>query len=134
VKILFESIEKLKNKGVAIIYISHKMDEIFKVADSITILRDGKLIDTKPAADLNPQKLINLMVGREIAELFPNENIDKDIASPIEEDTWALVQKMSAEEKQAILDAYNAQAKVNANAWSNRRRLHREAFRNELLK
>ena len=61
-----------------------------------------------------------------------NENID--IASPIEEDTWALVQKMSAEEKQAILDAYNAQAKVNANAWSNRRRLHREAFKNELLK
>ena len=63
-----------------------------------------------------------------------NENIDKDIASPIEEDTWALVQKMSAEEKQAILDAYHAQAKVNANAWTNRRRLQREAFRNELLK
>ena len=62
-----------------------------------------------------------------------NENID--IASPVEEDTtWALVQKMSAEEKQAILDAYHAQAKVNANAWSNRRRLHREAFKNELLK
>lgn len=62
-----------------------------------------------------------------------NENID--IASPVEEDTtWALVQKMSAEEKQAILDAYHAQAKVNANAWSNRRRLQREAFRNELLK
>ena len=62
-----------------------------------------------------------------------NENID--IASPVEEDTtWALVQKMSADEKQAILDAYHAQAKVNANAWTNRRRLHREAFRNELLK
>ena len=61
-----------------------------------------------------------------------NENID--IASPIEEDTWALVQKMSAEEKQAILDAYNAQAKVNANAWTNRRRLQRVAFKNELLK
>ena len=62
-----------------------------------------------------------------------NENID--IASPVEEDTtWALVQKMSADEKQAILDAYHAQAKVNANAWTNRRRLQREAFRNELLK
>ena len=62
-----------------------------------------------------------------------NENID--IAFPVEEDTtWALVQKMSAEEKQAILDAYNAQAKVNANAWTNRRRLQREAFKNELFK
>ena len=77
VKTLFDIIEKLKNQGVAIVYISHKMDEIFKVADTITILRDGKLIDTKPASDLNSQKLINLMVGREISELFPNENIDK---------------------------------------------------------
>ncbi|MCP9770630.1 sugar ABC transporter ATP-binding protein [Lacihabitans sp. LS3-19] len=77
VKILFDIIEKLKNQGVAIIYISHKMDEIFKVADIITVLRDGKLIETKPAVDLNSQKLINLMVGREISELFPKENIDK---------------------------------------------------------
>jgi inositol transport system ATP-binding protein len=73
---LFGIIESLKNQGVAIIYISHKMDEIFKISDTITVLRDGKLIATKKAEEMDSQILIKLMVGREIAELFPTSNIE----------------------------------------------------------
>lgn len=69
---LFGIISDLKKKGVAIIYISHKMEEIFAIADTITVLRDGKYIATKPAAELDIQTLITMMVGREIKTLFPN--------------------------------------------------------------
>ncbi|WP_421826737.1 sugar ABC transporter ATP-binding protein [Larkinella sp.] len=74
---LFGIIRDLKKKGVAIIYISHKMDEIFDIADTITVLRDGKYIDTKPAAELDTPALIKLMVGREIDSLFPDSATQK---------------------------------------------------------
>ena len=76
VETLFLTIEKLKNQGVAIIYISHKMDEIFKISDTITVLRDGKLISTQKASDLNSSTLISLMVGREISEIFPESKTE----------------------------------------------------------
>ena len=69
---LFGIIRELTQKGVAIIYISHKMDEIFTLADTITVLRDGKYIGTYPAAELDENKLIRLMVGRELDRLFPD--------------------------------------------------------------
>ncbi|GAB3043720.1 sugar ABC transporter ATP-binding protein [Spirosoma pulveris] len=69
---LFRLINDLTRKGVAIIYISHKMDEIFTIADTITVLRDGKYIVTKPASELDTNQLIALMVGREINTLFPD--------------------------------------------------------------
>ena len=75
VEILFKIIEDLKSKGVAIIYISHKMEEIYQIADRITVLRDGKFIATKPAAELDKSSLISLMVGREIEELFSANSI-----------------------------------------------------------
>jgi methyl-galactoside transport system ATP-binding protein len=68
---LFEIIRSLKEKGVAIIYITHKMEEIFKVADEVTVMRDGKVIGTCPAADLTGDKLISLMVGRDLTHRFP---------------------------------------------------------------
>jgi inositol transport system ATP-binding protein len=71
VSTLFTIIGELKARGVAIIYISHKMEEIFAVADTITVLRDGKYIQTKPAAEMDPESLITLMVGRELNTLFP---------------------------------------------------------------
>ena len=74
---LFGIIRDLKKKGVAIIYISHKMDEIFEISDTITVLRDGKYIDTKPAAELDTPTLIKLMVGREIDSLFPDSVTQK---------------------------------------------------------
>ncbi len=70
---LFEIIKGLKAKGVAIIFISHKMDEIFTIADTITVFRDGKYIATKPALEFNSSTLITLMVGRELDELFPKK-------------------------------------------------------------
>jgi inositol transport system ATP-binding protein len=74
---LFRIIRDLKAKGVAIIYISHKMDEIFKISDTITVLRDGKYIGTKSAAQLDDNSLIKMMVGREIENMFPESNTEK---------------------------------------------------------
>jgi inositol transport system ATP-binding protein len=73
VEILFKIINDLKAKGVAIIYISHKMDEIFKITDRITVFRDGNYIDTKNTKELGKNALIALMVGREIGKLFPEK-------------------------------------------------------------
>jgi inositol transport system ATP-binding protein len=74
---LFEIILNLKSKGVAIIYISHKMDEIFRIADSITVLRDGRYIETRPSKEFDQNTLVRLMVGRTISELFPKVNSEK---------------------------------------------------------
>ena len=68
---LFEIIEQLKSEGRAIIYISHKMEEIMRISDDITVMRDGKLIATKPAKELTLDGIIKLMVGRELTERFP---------------------------------------------------------------
>lgn len=68
---LFGIIKDLKNKGVAIIYISHKMDEIYQISDRVTILRDGQYIATKSAQELAIKDLISMMVGREIEDIFP---------------------------------------------------------------
>jgi methyl-galactoside transport system ATP-binding protein len=68
---LFNIIRELKSKGVAIIYISHKMEEIFKIADDVTVMRDGKVIGTYPVKELNGDKLISLMVGRDLTHRFP---------------------------------------------------------------
>ncbi|MCX6876684.1 MAG: sugar ABC transporter ATP-binding protein [Verrucomicrobia bacterium] len=62
---LFDVIRDLQQRGVAVIYISHKMDEIFRIADTITVLRDGRQVATRPAAELDERELIRLMVGRE---------------------------------------------------------------------
>jgi len=74
---LFQLINGLKAKGIAIIYISHKIDEIFQISDSITVLRDGRYIDTRPVAELDRDGLVRLMVGRKISELFSRVNLSK---------------------------------------------------------
>ncbi len=68
---LFSIIRELTQKGVSVIYISHKMDEIFTIADTVTVLRDGQYIGRYPATDLTENTLIKLMVGRELDRLFP---------------------------------------------------------------
>ncbi|MGI6148904.1 MAG: sugar ABC transporter ATP-binding protein [Firmicutes bacterium] len=72
---LFEKILRLKAKGVSIIYISHKMDELFRITDTITVLRDGSVIDTRPTHELNPDTIITLMVGRKIQNIYPKEDV-----------------------------------------------------------
>lgn len=73
IEILFQQIFSLREQGVAILYITHKMDEIFRIADEITIIRDGQWIESGPAADYDPGKLVSRMVGREITNVFPKE-------------------------------------------------------------
>lgn len=74
---LFKIIAQLKAKNVGIIYISHKMEEIFKIADDISVMRDGKMVGTYPASDLNNDELIKLMVGRDSTQRFPQVNAEK---------------------------------------------------------
>lgn len=71
VETLFIILKKLKSQDVGMIYISHKLDEVFKMSDRITVLRDGKTVATHAAADLNKEKIIQLMVGREVGDIFP---------------------------------------------------------------
>ncbi|MDZ4766224.1 MAG: sugar ABC transporter ATP-binding protein [Chloroflexota bacterium] len=68
---LFALIARLKGRGVGIIYISHRMDEVFRLADRITVLRDGKHVTTLPASELTRAELIALMVGREVESSVP---------------------------------------------------------------
>ena len=68
---LFRIIDMLKSKGCGIIYISHKMDEILRISDEVTIMRDGTWVATRPAGDLTMDEIIRLMVGRELTNRFP---------------------------------------------------------------
>ena len=67
---LFEIVERLKKQGVAIIYISHRMDEIKRIGDHVTVMRDGQYIDTVNVADVELDTLISMMVGRRIEKLY----------------------------------------------------------------
>ncbi|MBQ7054711.1 MAG: ATP-binding cassette domain-containing protein, partial [Oscillospiraceae bacterium] len=68
---LFRIIDMLKKGGTAIIYISHKMEEILRISDDITVMRDGRHIATEPAKNMTMEKIIKLMVGRELGNRFP---------------------------------------------------------------
>ena len=68
---LFRMIRKLKDKGVAVIYITHKMDEVFEITDACTVLRDGQYIGSELSENLTSDKLITMMVGREVNQIFP---------------------------------------------------------------
>jgi len=81
VETLFEQIRRLKAQGVGIVYISHKMEEISQIADRITVLRDGKWIGTDTAENLSKDRIIQMMVGREIKDVYPKEFVESgDIA------------------------------------------------------
>lgn len=75
VELLFKKIEILKAKGCAIIYISHKMDEVFRIADDITVFRDGTVVKSMRAEDTNVDEVIALMVGRRMENVYPKEEI-----------------------------------------------------------
>ena len=75
VEILFAQIAALKARGVSVIYISHKMAELFRISDRITVLRDGAFVGCDDASALDRDKLIKLMVGRELTELFPKQAV-----------------------------------------------------------
>ena len=72
---LFEKIEELKARGVAIVYISHKMDEVFRIADDITVLRDGSVVSSDRACDTDLDTVISRMVGRKMENVYPKEDV-----------------------------------------------------------
>lgn len=72
---LFRLIRSLKEQGVSVIYISHRLEEIFEIADRVTVLRDGVKVHTGPVKDINREELVRLMVGRELRESFPKRSV-----------------------------------------------------------
>ena len=71
VETLFNILRDLKARGVGMVYISHKLNEVFEMSDRITVLRDGRTVGTQAASDLTKEKVIELMVGREVGNIFP---------------------------------------------------------------
>jgi ABC-type sugar transport system ATPase subunit len=71
---LFEIIDDLKRGGITVIYISHKLEEVFAICDTVTVLRDGQIIDTKPITDTNRAEVISKMVGRSVDMNFPKRD------------------------------------------------------------
>ncbi|MDY5221301.1 MAG: ATP-binding cassette domain-containing protein [Eubacteriales bacterium] len=82
---LFRIIEKLTAKGVGIIYISHKMDEILRISDEVTIMRDGQWVATRPAKELTTDEIIRLMVNRDMTQRFPEKhNVPGEVMLEVE--------------------------------------------------
>ena len=73
---LYRIIETVKARGIAIIFISHKLDEVFRVSDEITVIRDGQYVDTKPTKEVTKEQLISMMVGRDMSEMFQRERFE----------------------------------------------------------
>ncbi len=80
VKVLFKIIRKLKQDGISIIYISHHLREVFEIADTVTILRDGRKVDTCPVSSVTEEDLVRKMVGREITDMYGSP-----LAPPLDE-------------------------------------------------
>jgi rhamnose transport system ATP-binding protein len=78
---LFRIVRLLRERGVGIVYISHRLEEVFELADRVTVLRDGQLVGTRRVAETSPDQLINMMVGRTIENLFPK--LAAEIGKPV---------------------------------------------------
>jgi ribose transport system ATP-binding protein len=72
---LFSLIRRLRDEGLGIIYISHHLEEIFEICDSVSVMRDGKMVGTHPISDVNEDKLISMMVGRSIEQMYAIEHV-----------------------------------------------------------
>jgi ribose transport system ATP-binding protein len=72
---MFEIIRQLKQRGVTVIYISHRLEEVFKISDRVTVMRDGRYVATRLTKDTNRKELISLMVGRDLTEVYPSRTI-----------------------------------------------------------
>lgn len=77
IAILLGILRKLKDEGKTIIYISHRLEEVFEIADDITVFKDGETVKTGPVDAFTKRDIINLMTGREMTELFPERNVEK---------------------------------------------------------
>lgn len=73
---LFQIIRDLKTQGIAVIYISHRMEEIFEICETVTVMRDGQIIGTRDVANVTSKELVEMMVGREMDSAFPSRNVE----------------------------------------------------------
>lgn len=73
VELLFQRLVALKARGVSIVYISHRLEEIFQIADRVTVLKDGKLVGTREIGNVDRNSLVRMMVGRELSDIFPKK-------------------------------------------------------------
>lgn len=73
VETLFQQMRALRAQGVSVIYISHRLEEVFAIADRVAVLRDGSLVGCKPVADLTPEQVIRMMVGRELSQVYERD-------------------------------------------------------------
>jgi ABC-type sugar transport system ATPase subunit len=76
VETLFDTIGKLKAQGVSMLYISHRLDEIFQIADRVTVIRDGEYVATAPVSEVSRDQLVSWMVGRTLHNLYPKEDVE----------------------------------------------------------
>ncbi|NPV53149.1 MAG: sugar ABC transporter ATP-binding protein [Firmicutes bacterium] len=81
VRQLFDIVKGLKAKGVTFIFVSHRLEELFQIADSITVLRDGRVIGTKKLDEVTYNQIVGMMVGRELTDLFPK--VEVEIGEPV---------------------------------------------------
>jgi len=79
VETLFKTVRLLRDRGVAVIYISHRLEEVFELADRVTVLRDGLLVDTRPVSQVTQGQLISMMVGRTLDTLYPKEEVEPGV-------------------------------------------------------
>jgi ABC-type sugar transport system ATPase subunit len=75
---LFRIVADLRSRGSAVIYITHKIDEVFRIADDVTVMRDGRIVGSSPVSRVDRDWLITKMVGRELTQLFPKHNVPSD--------------------------------------------------------
>lgn len=68
---LFDIIRDMKSKGISVIYISHRLEEVFEICDSVSVMRDGKIVDTRPINELTKDQIVEMMVGREVDQTYP---------------------------------------------------------------
>jgi ribose transport system ATP-binding protein len=86
-EVFFRQVEKLKESGVGIVFVSHKLNEVKAIADRVTILRDGQWIDTRGSEDLTPDMMAQMMVGRELSDLYPpmhEADVDAELVLEVE--------------------------------------------------
>ena len=79
---LFKTLRELKNKGISIVYISHHLEEVFKISDSVTILKDGEVTGSMLVSETNTNEVVKLMIGRELKDFFPPRDVEIGV-SPI---------------------------------------------------
>jgi len=75
VELLFIILKKLKQKGVSIVYISHRLEEIFKIADRVTVLKDGQVTGSSTIGEIDKNEIINLMIGRRLEDMYPKRDV-----------------------------------------------------------